>query len=406
MPSTLTSKASSGRSANAALSSSMGANQAQSAVMMMKYMLTGAELIMIIMDAAIEQGSMSVGNCYEKGEVKISFTSDILEGLKEVFKKVESEISSGELTTYSNMVGQQMGNDDMAVDIVSISKRSFSKILTLGTKNSTCSGSSVSAIDEVMMWSDDGNKLQYTFDYSDSSGTNFGSLTFDGAPKTSSFDMYFKQSGFDGLFSGNFTECNSRKDDCVRFRVTMGDSNFKVETRDKADNNGGYGLSRFIMTGFNIFIKEHWDTTLKSAKYVTSDSCNATWDNESSCTYNLDFLSTLYETSDTTGLTRYETDAGKVFSQVWGSPYNSSAYLADSVGQKYALMADNSSTAVIDIIGIAVKLDNNTAGFTVYFEPSNNDNLTMRDLSINSSDILAVLFHQLLMAWCSVIKRI
>ncbi len=26
------------------------------------------------------------------------------------------------------------------------------------------------------------------------------------------------------------------------------------------------------------------------------------------------------------------------------------------------------------------------AGFTLYFDPSNNDNLTMRDLSINSSD--------------------
>ena len=78
--------------------------------------------------------------------------------------------------------------------------------------------------------------------------------------------MYFKQSGFDGLFSGNFTECNSGTDDCVRFRVTMGDSNFKVEPRGKADNKSGYGLSRFIMTGFNIFIKEHWDTTLKSVK--------------------------------------------------------------------------------------------------------------------------------------------
>ena len=156
MPSTLTSKASSGRSVNAALSN--GANQAQSAVMMMKYMLTSVELNMIIMEAAIEQGSMSVANCYEKGEVKISFTSDMLEGLKEVFKKVDSEMSSGELTTYSNMVGQQMGNDDMAVCIVSNSKRSFSKILTLGTTNSTCSGSSVSAIDEVMIWPDDGNK--------------------------------------------------------------------------------------------------------------------------------------------------------------------------------------------------------------------------------------------------------
>ena len=71
------------------------------------------------------------------------------------------------------------------------------------------------------------------------------------------FDMYFKQSGFDGLFSGNYTECSSGTDDCVKFRVTMGDSNFKVETRGKADNNGGYGLSRFMSSSFNVFIKEH-----------------------------------------------------------------------------------------------------------------------------------------------------
>ena len=65
----------------------MGANQAQSAVMMMKYMLTNVELNMILMDAAIEQGVMSAGNCYEKGNVKISFTSEMLEALKEVFKR-------------------------------------------------------------------------------------------------------------------------------------------------------------------------------------------------------------------------------------------------------------------------------------------------------------------------------
>ena len=101
----------------------------------------------------------------------------------------------------------------------------------------------------------------------------------------------------------------------------------------------------------------------------------------------IDFLSSMGETSNSTGLTSYETDAGKVFNQVWkGAPANTSAYLADSVGQKYALMADSSSTNVSDIVGVAVKLDNSTAGFTLYFEPSNYDNLTMRDLSINSSD--------------------
>ena len=101
----------------------------------------------------------------------------MLEALKEVFKKVDSEMSALELSTYTNMVGQQMGNDQMAVSLESTTKRNFSKILTLGITNSSCSGNSVSAIDELMMWSDDGNKLQYSFDYSDSSSTNFGSLT-------------------------------------------------------------------------------------------------------------------------------------------------------------------------------------------------------------------------------------
>ena len=114
---------------------------------------------------------------------------------------------------------------------------------------------------------------------------------------------------------------------------------------------------------------------------------SATWDNESSCSYSNDLLQMYSETSSSTGLTSYETDAGKVFSQNWkGNPAQTSAYLADSAGQKYVLMADSSTTDVSDIIGIAVKLDNSTAGFTLYFDPSNNDNLTMRDLSINSSD--------------------
>ena len=43
LPSTLTSKASAGRTAAAAVSNSMGASQAQTAVMMMKFMLTNVE---------------------------------------------------------------------------------------------------------------------------------------------------------------------------------------------------------------------------------------------------------------------------------------------------------------------------------------------------------------------------
>ena len=92
-------------------------------------------------------------------------------------------------------------------------------------------------------------------------------------------------------------------------------------------------------------------------------------------------------TSDSSGLTSYETDAGKVFSQFWkATPGKSSAFLADSIGQKYTLMTTAGSTNAYDIGGIGVKLDNSTVGFTLYFEPTSGDNLTMQDLSISASN--------------------
>ena len=118
---------------------------------------------------------------------------------------------------------------------------------------------------------------------------------------------------------------------------------------------------------------------------------NATWDNVSSCTFNLDLLSSYGETSSSTGLTSYETDAGKIFSQTWKStPSKTSAFLADSVGQKYALMTTAGSTNAYDIGGIALKLDNSTVGFTIYFEPTSGDKLTMQDLSYSGSNTRSI----------------
>ena len=392
LPSTLTSKASSSsRTAYASMSTSLGAGQAQSSVMMMKYMLVNVELNMIIMDAAISQSAMSIDNCYAAGAIKVNFTAEMYQALKDVFSKVDAEMSTSELSTYSAMVGTEMGNDAFPVSYVTTTDRGFEKKLTLGSEGATCSGTAVSATDEVMMWTDNGSKLQYSFDFGSSSGgVNFGTLAYDGATNTGSFDMYIKDSSFDGIFSGSFTICNSGTDDCVQFRTTMVDSSFKAETRGKADDNGGYALSKLVMSGTDYWIKEHWDTTLKSS--LASVSCsNYTWDNVSNCSINLDMLSSGGETSSSTGLTSYETDAGKIFSQNWKStPGKTSAFLADSVGQKYALMTTAGSTNAYDIGGIGVKLDNSTVGFTIYFEPTSGDNLTIQDLSYSGTNTRSI----------------
>ena len=97
------------------------------------------------------------------------------------------------------------------------------------------------------------------------------------------------------------------------------------------------------------------------------------------------------ETSSSSGLTSYETDAGKVFSQNWiATPVKSSAFLADSVGHKYALMTTAGSTNAYDLGGIGVKLDNSTVGFIIYFEPTSGDNLTMQDLSYSGTNTRSI----------------
>lgn len=391
LPDTLTAgTSSSSRTAYASLDKSIGVTQVQLAVSMMKYMLINAEFNLILMDAAISQSKLSLGNCYEVGTIEISFTAEMLQALKDVYTKLDSEMSTSELSTFSAMVGTQKGNDDFPVSYATTSIRGFEKILTVGDVGATCSGATVSSIDEVMMWTDNGSKLQYTFDFSTNDGVNLGTLAYDGATKTSSYDMYFKDSTFDGLVSGNFTECTSSANDCVKFRITMGTASFNSETRGKADDNGGYGLTKYISSSFDFWIKEHWDTTLKSSVYAYPCT-NVTWDNISSCDFKYDLLTLYDETSDKSSLRSYETDAGKVFSQIWkATPGKSSAFLADSIGQKYALMTTAGSTNAYDIGGIGVKLDNSTVGFTLYFEPTSGDNLMMQDLSVSASNTRSI----------------
>jgi hypothetical protein len=124
-----------------------------------------------------------------------------------------------------------------------------------------------------------------------------------------------------------------------------GPGDFTIESRGRADDCGGYEMAKYVSPALNFWFTEHWDTTLKSQMAAWDNvsnvtTCpNATWDNVSNCN-NLDLLKALQdETSSSSGLTSYETDAGKAFSQGWiATPGKSAAFLADSVGQAYALM--------------------------------------------------------------------
>ena len=391
LPNTLTGNTSStSRTAYASLDKSYGVYQVQYAVSLMKYMLLNAEFDMMIIDAAISQSQLSLGNCYEAGKIKVSFTAEMLQALKDVYSKIDMEMSTSELSYYSALVGTEISNDDWPASYATTSDNGFEKIATAGSVGATCSGSAVSSIEGVMMWTDSGSKLQYTFDFSTSDDVNFGTLAYDKATKTTSYDMYFKTSTFDGLVSGNFTECTSSANDCVKFRTTIGTASYRLETRGKADDNGGYGLTKYNSSSIDFWIKEHWDTTLKSSVYA-HPCTNVTWDNISSCDFKYDYLAQHNETSDKSSLRSYETDAGKVFSQFWkATPGKSSAFLADSIGQKYTLMTTAGSTNANDIGGVGIKLDNTTVGFTLYFEPTSGDNFTMQDISISASNTRSI----------------
>ena len=85
LPNTLTGgTTSASRTAYASLDNSYGVYQVQYAVGLMKYMLLNAEFDMIIIDAAISQSKLSLGKCYEAGKIKVSFSAEMLQALKDV----------------------------------------------------------------------------------------------------------------------------------------------------------------------------------------------------------------------------------------------------------------------------------------------------------------------------------
>ena len=384
LPSTLTGSASSSRTAYASLSDSMGLLQMQSSVTMMKLILATPEFYMTIYDAAISQSKISAGNCYASGELEITFTAEMFQGIKDLFTKVDGEMSASNNSTYSAMVGTQI-NNPTAVSYATTTNRGFEKKMSIGSSGATCSGTAVSSTDHLIMWTDNSSKLQYTFDLGSSSQTFFGTIAYDGSTKTSSYDLYLKTSSIDTYMGGIFSVCNSGVADCVTARVIMGTDAIKLESRGKADDNGGYAMTNYVSSALTFWFTEHWDTTLKSQMMTTCS--NPTWDNVSNCNFNADLLNASHgETSSSSGLTSYETDAGKAFSQAWiATPGKSAAFLADSVGHKYALMTTSGSTNVENLGGAAIKLDNSTVGFIMYFEPTNGDNFTLQDLSSSSN---------------------
>ena len=385
LPGTLTGKTSSSRTAYASLSNSLGLLQMQGTVTIMKLILAIPEFYMTFFDAAISQSKMSTGNCYAAGEIELTFTAEMFQALKDVYSKVDSEMSVSDNSSFSAMVGSKISNSNFPVSYGTTTNRGFGKNISIGTRGTTCSGTAVSSVESLIMWSDNGSKLQYTFDMGSSSQIFFGTLAYDGSTNTSSFDLYLKKSSIDAYYGGIFSVCNSGVADCVTARIIMGADDMKLESRGKADDNGGYAMTNLVSSALTIWFTEHWDTTLKSQMMTTCS--NPTWDNVSNCNFNADLLNASHgETSSSSGLTSYETDAGKAFSQAWiATPGKSSAFLADSVGQAYALMTTSGSTNVENLGGVAVKLDNSTVGFVIYHEPTNGDNFTMQDLSASSN---------------------
>ena len=386
LPSTLTGAAISSRTAYASLRDSQGLRAMQYAIEMIKLILALPEYYMIFYDVAISQSKMTAGNCYAAGEIEITFTAEMYQAIKDVFSKADSEMSASENAEFSAKVGTQI-SIPFPASYGTTTNRGFDKIISIGSSDATCSGSAVSSVQSLIMWTDNGSKLQYTFDLGSSDKILFGTLAYDGSTNTSSFDTYSTYPDRDGGFGfgGIFTECNSGVADCVNARIIMGMDDFKLESRGKADDNGGYAMTNYVSPALTFWFTEHWDTTLKSQMLTTCS--NPTWDNVSNCNFNLDMLNDRYgETSSSSGLTSYETDAGKAFSQTWiATPSKSSAFLADSVGQAYALMTTSGSTNVENLGGAAVKLDNSTVGFIMYFEPTNGDNFTLQDLSSSSN---------------------
>ncbi len=110
LPDTLTGgTTSSSRTAYLSMDKSIGVTQVRVGVSMMKYMLINAEFNLILMDAAISQSKLSLGNCYEAGTIEISLTAEMLQALKDVYSKIDMEMPTSELSTFSAMVGTQKG---------------------------------------------------------------------------------------------------------------------------------------------------------------------------------------------------------------------------------------------------------------------------------------------------------
>ena len=178
LPSTLTGAAISSRTAYASLRDSQGLRAMQYAIEMIKLILALPEYYMIFYDVAISQSKMTAGNCYAAGEIEITFTAEMYQAIKDVFSKADSEMSASENAEFSAKVGTQI-SIPFPASYGTTTNRGFDKIISIGSSDATCSGSAVSSVQSLIMWTDNGSKLQYTFDLGSSDKILFGTLAYD-----------------------------------------------------------------------------------------------------------------------------------------------------------------------------------------------------------------------------------
>ena len=149
------------RTTGKSYSEAIGVVQLQGSVNLMKFFLSNAQYAMIMVDAAIDQGQVSAGNCYARESIKMKFTAEMLEAIKDSYKSIDSKMPPSELKEKSALVGTEIKNPS-AISYTVLnpnSGRTFNKRLSIGSSSAICTNNDVSDIDEVLLWTDDGKKF-------------------------------------------------------------------------------------------------------------------------------------------------------------------------------------------------------------------------------------------------------
>ena len=88
----------------------------------------------------MDQGKVSAGNCYARESIKMKFTAEMLEAIKDSYKSIDSKMPPSELKEKSALVGTEIKNPS-AISYLSLwpnemplpqSGRYFNKKLSIG----------------------------------------------------------------------------------------------------------------------------------------------------------------------------------------------------------------------------------------------------------------------------------